>query len=403
MKIATMYARFKTMYGGPVHVLLLNREVLEMGHELTLISRHISDKCMPYVAKGTKIVSPRWMHFRTGIQLIDSFVDVMCACILGFFYVPKDADALVVYSDAALPAIFFNKVLRRSKVPCTYYCFQPTQFAYNLTWQKAKAYPPLGYLLPLVAPIYRLFDKLSAKAADTIITTSTVSMQRCRDLYNAKKLFLVPPGVDLEFLDSADGDRIRKKHGLVADAPILVTVNKLVQHKNIEYLIRAMKIVVEKFPKAVAFGVGEGPDKERLEGIIKELGLEENFILTGFLKEWSEVCDYYKACDVHVFLEKDVPFGMTPLEAGMFYKPTIAVGSGGTLDTIDDGVTGYHLDPELNVEEVASRIIELLEDRQKAEKMGQAARKKAENFTWPNCGIGLMEVINKMVEERSLA
>lgn len=396
MRIVNIYGRFKTMSGGPVHIFNLAEHVIKNGHEFRILTSTISDRCAPYVPKGASVISPRWMSKRFGIQLIDSFLDVLFAGLLGF-YVPKDADCFVVHSDAAILCLFVYKFIRRGKLPTLYYCYQPTQFAYNLTKEKARVYA-LGFLLPVIAPFYRVIDKFSANQADTIAAFSTAYRQKCLDLYKVRDVFLVPPGVDKSKVGTSDPNRIWKKHSLSPDTRAIITVNKLVVQKNVDILIRAMVHVVKELPKARAFIVGDGPEYEKLQKLAKDLGLEQNVIFSGFVQEWSEVCDYYAASSALVFLEPDVPFGMTPVEAGGFEKPTIAVASGGSFDTIDDGKTGYLVSEPLDEHEIADKIKILLADKKLCDTLGRAAKIKSEQFSWQRCAEEYVEALEKTIE-----
>ena len=74
--------------------------------------------------------------------------------------------------------------------------------------------------------------------------------------------------------------------------------------------------------------------------------------------------------------------GIVFLEAAACEKPTIIGRSGGTPDTLDDGVTGYLVDPR-DTHDIANRIVELLSDPERARAMGVAGRERAARaWTW---------------------
>ncbi|MBN2301072.1 MAG: glycosyltransferase family 4 protein [Lentisphaerae bacterium] len=398
MRIANIYARFKTMSGGPVFLLKLADAVLKQGHRFDIITRDISDRCRPYVPQGVNVILPERGLRNTGSQLIDSALDLLFASRLSAL-VPADADVLCVHSDAALPALYAYCHRMKGKLPCVYYCYQPTQFAYNLTWEKARAYAPLGYLIPLIAPAYRAFDKKSAKCADSIIAFSSAYQNWCKELYMTDRVFRVAPGADGTLVDQAKPEEARQAYHL-DKRPVVLTVNKLVCQKNVDLLIRAMAIVVKSCPDAAAVIVGDGPEKGRLTALVQKLKLERSVFLIGFLKEWREVCNFYAACDLLVFLERDVPFGMTVAEAGNYGKPTVAVASGGTLDTVDDGETGLLVDPVLSVDEIAQKIVMLLQNDGLRKEMGNKAKIKANACTWERCGREFCDVMEKTISRK---
>lgn len=385
------------MSGGQVFVLKLGEAVVRRGHSFDLITRRVGDACRDYIPDGVNVIIPKSLQWHTGAHLVNSFLDMAFAgCLCA--YIPDDADVVCVHSDAALPALYTYKRILNGKLPCVYYCYQPTQFAYNLTWQKTQAYAPLGYLIPLLAPGYRVFDKKSASCADAIITFSRAYSEWCKRLYKIDGHYMVPPGADVSSVQAADPDVPRVKHGLGRSAKIVLTVNKLICQKNVDLFIRAMANVVKRCPDAVACIVGDGPEKRRLTKLSRGLGLTESIIFTGYLKEWRDVCDYYAAASVHVFLEMDVPFGMTVIEAANFGKPSVAVRSGGVLDTVIDGKTGLLVDKALNVAEIAEKIIALLENDNIRKMMGEKAKVRAAEFTWERCGESFCAVMRETME-----
>ena len=75
-------------------------------------------------------------------------------------------------------------------------------------------------------------------------------------------------------------------------------------------------------------------------------------------------------------------FGITYLEANACEKPVIGGKSGGVTDAIEDGTTGYLVDPT-NSSEIAEKLTRLLTDQELARSIGAKGRARIErNFTW---------------------
>ncbi len=393
MDITNFYTRFKTISGGPVHLLNLSGVVLESGHTVSIITRSFAGSCRRLLPSGINLIVPKWMGILTGVQLIDSFFDLVFALFLPF-YIPKGSNILCFHSDASVPSLFMYKYIMRGNLPCIYYCFQPPQFVYNLKMQKAQAYAPIGYLIPFLAFFYKIVDYLAVHVADEVIVFSRDYGERCKKLYGIETR-VIPPGVDMRYAKQVFPERVSKRHGLSRDVPIIVTVNKLICQKNVDFLIQAMPIVLKKIPEAKAIVVGNGPEKNRLLELTRRLGLSYNIIFTGFLPNILDVYDYYAASTINVFLEKDVPFGMTVLEAASCGTPTVAVRSGGALDTIIENETGVFIEDTLSVEEIALKIISLLQNRRNCRDMGRKAREYALTFTWEHCGERFLSVLEQ--------
>lgn len=398
MNVTNFYTRFKTISGGPVHLLNLSRVVLKSGHGMSIITRSFAGSCRRLLPDEVSLIVPKWMRIATGSQLIDSFLDLVFAVFLPL-YIPGKSDILCFHSDASVPSLFMYRYIMRGNLPCVYYCYQPPQFVYNLKMQKRQAYAPIGYLIPILAFFHKIVDYFAVRAADEIIVFSRDYRMRCKKLYDVDAK-IVSPGVDMGYAEQALPERVFKRHGLSRDVPLAVTINKLICQKNVDLLIQAMTIILRIIPEAKAIIVGDGPEKNRLSELTRKLGLRNNIIFTGFVPDMLDVYDYYAAATINVFLERDVPFGMTVLEAAACGTPTIAVRSGGALDTVIEDVTGLLVSPELSIREIALRISSMLQDKKKCTEMGEKAREYVLNFTWLACSERFVSILEEQLRRR---
>jgi phosphatidyl-myo-inositol dimannoside synthase len=104
---------------------------------------------------------------------------------------------------------------------------------------------------------------------------------------------------------------------------------------------------------------------------------------------WADIPPYFDAADVFAMPSRTRLAGLEPeglgivfLEAAACGKPVIVGRSGGAPDAVDDGVTGYVVDPT-SPDEIAARVVELLTDPDKARAMGEAGRIRAQaDWQW---------------------
>lgn len=203
------------------------------------------------------------------------------------------------------------------------------------------------------------------------------------------RIVLVPPGVDVGVYhpDPEAGARVRQRHGL-DDRRVILTLGRLVARKGHDLVIRALPRVLEAVPDVVYLIAGDGPDRERLETLARELGVAGRLVFAGRVPD-EEVVAYYNAADVLAMPSREEPekgdvegFGIVFLEANACGKPVVGGRSGGVMDAVSDGVTGFLVDPQ-DPAELASRLVELLQDPDLARRMGKAGRVRAErDFTW---------------------
>src|SRR3989442_9792873 len=89
----------------------------------------------------------------------------------------------------------------------------------------------------------------------------------------------------------------------------------------------------------------------------------------------------YSQCMFHIHLSLYEPFGLTPVEAGLFRKASIVTNHGGPSEIIVDGETGFIVNPR-DYGTIAKRMTELLSSPELRHEMGRSARKRVlENFT----------------------
>lgn len=402
MRCALLFPRLKTFSGGEHLLLELARWLAIRGHEPIVVARGLAAECRDHLPSGVRVEMPRFLGGLTGIHLVDSLVDVVLSPLL-LVKVPRDCDVVCFVADPVLPALWLARLLRRWRGPLVYYCLQPPRFVYDLQAETVAAHRPLGSLIPLLARPYRYLDRQAARRSDHILALSEGYARWCRELYQPVTVELVPAGVDPTLAGAARPETVRPRFGLAPDAPLVVTVNKLIARKNLDVFLRAMRRVVDRKPEVRALLVGGGPLEPQLRRLRDQLELGPQVVLTGFLPALSDVVDCYAAADVHVFLEKNVPFGLTVLEAGICGVPTVAVRGGGTEATLVDGETGLLVDDPPDPGEVAERILRLLDDRETRARMGRRAAEKARQSSWESSANRFLQALEGAIARHARA
>ena len=156
----------------------------------------------------------------------------------------------------------------------------------------------------------------------------------------------------------------------------VLSVNRLDRAKRIDLLIEAaasdgsLEIVI----------AGDGPDRQRLERLARERGLNGRARFTGRIGE-SELADLYARCLAVYYAPVDEDYGMVPLEAFLSEKPVLTTtDAGGPLEVVSDGSTGLVVTPD--VAEIARALGWLREHRDEAATYGRAGKAIAIEVTW---------------------
>ncbi|HWJ21306.1 MAG TPA: glycosyltransferase family 4 protein [Gemmatimonadaceae bacterium] len=188
------------------------------------------------------------------------------------------------------------------------------------------------------------------------------------------------------FHPSRDTGALRRRLEL-GDAPLLLTVARLVRHKGQDVAIRALARLASDFPTLRYLVVGDGADEPRLRALAAELGVEDRVVFTGPLSD-DEIAEAYATASVYVGLSRvdngiNVEgFGISFVEAGASGTPSVAGDSGGVSAAVRDGETGFLVPPEDDAA-AAAAIRSLLADPARRAAMGAAARRAVEeHYNW---------------------
>ena len=206
----------------------------------------------------------------------------------------------------------------------------------------------------------------------------------------AARMRRIVPGVDsTEFSPDnlGSGNQLRTELGWI-DRPVIVCVSRLMARKGQDELIRALPIIQQTVANASLIIVGDGPYRKDLERLVKKLGLENFVHLTGKVSQ-AELSKWYAAGDVFAMPCRtrmggwDVEgLGIVFLEGSATGLPVIVGDSGGAVDAVIDGETGYLVDGT-NTAEIAGRIAYLFANPDIAKKMGEAGRNwVTQEWTW---------------------
>ncbi len=212
---------------------------------------------------------------------------------------------------------------------------------------------------------------------------------------------VVPPGVDVARFHplSADQRRVaRARFGIAPDAPVVVSVSRLVPRKGFDTLIRAAAHLSDSLPELTVAIAGNGRDEKRLRRLAGEVGATVEFL--GRVPD-DDLPSLYGCADVFAMLCRNrwggleqEGFGIVYLEAAACAVPQVAGASGGAAEAVVHGETGLVVDSPEDIAAVAEALRTLLTDDELRARMGQASRRRAEAaFTYDGLAARLGEAL----------
>ncbi len=242
-----------------------------------------------------------------------------------------------------------------------------------------------AHYVPLPGPLFRnlishALVKRFANRCDAVIVPAHSAEDYLRMIGVRTPLFVQPTGIDFAHYHGANAeavDRLREDLGL-GDERVLVSVSRLTREKNIDFIIDGICELTERCEHPFRLLIiGDGPERERLQGRIERCGLARHITLVGAVAP-ETVPLYYALGDVFVFASKSETQGMVILESMAGGLPAVAVRSSGVDDIIREGIDGYKTSE--NPAHWATRVATLITDDKRHREMVEAAEQRAREF-----------------------
>jgi glycogen synthase len=167
--------------------------------------------------------------------------------------------------------------------------------------------------------------------------------------------------------------------------PRVLGYGRMVGDKGFDIAIRAFVTVLERRPGARLVLAGEGPARAGLERLAVECEVAHAVEFVGGVAPEDVPALINTASLVIVPSRWEEPFGLVALEAALMARPVVASRVGGLGEVVEDGITGILVDRD-NPVALANAIIHIVDDPQKADGMGLAARARSMRvFAWDRC------------------
>lgn len=196
---------------------------------------------------------------------------------------------------------------------------------------------------------------------DSLVQRVGLRPESIRVIYN---------GVDAERLaPRADRATLRSRFGWPVDAPVLLSVGRLVREKNYPMLLRAISSLRERTPTLRAAIAGWGAAHESLLALREEMNLTK---CVEFLGRREDVADLMTAADLFVMPSLSEGFSNALLEAMWVGLPVVATRVNGAVEIIRDGENGLLVDIG-DEQAFAAAIADLLADRARRDRVGRQA------------------------------
>jgi len=354
----TLYPDF--MGGVEVRNHELARALAARGHRVTLAGFSNSEPSTPPGVQGL-LLGPR-LDLYAGRRR-----SIAHALRLARAVIRLDLDAYDVIETASVPFAHLPPLAARCAA-----LGKPLLVTWYEHWGRYwRSYAGKGLGL-----VYQTIEALSARLGTAVLFTSELTGRRLRAARRRRGVESLGCGVDFERASRAVEASARS-------GPPLVFVGRLMPHKRLDLLLQAVaKLRPRTDGCALLTILGDGPDRERLERLVMDLGVSDRVRLVRRLETSDDVYALLASARVAVQPSAREGFGLFPLEALAAGLPVVSCASPDSAvgELVRDGVEGIAVPADRDA--LAAALERLLDDEATLTRMSHSARQRAAEFDW---------------------
>ncbi|MBD3789212.1 MAG: glycosyltransferase [Campylobacterales bacterium] len=230
------------------------------------------------------------------------------------------------------------------------------------------------FSFPSKSWLHKLILEYNLKRADRILSTSWAMAEETKH-YTDKEIGVIPFGIDTQRFRPMQVEGLFDKDDLV-----IGTIKSLEEVYGIEYLIKAFKIVYDKYPQLPLrlLIVGGGSLEGELKKLAKDLGIADQTLFTGKVP-YEEVPRYHNMLSIFVSVSNSESFGVAVIEASSCERPVIVSNVGGLPEVVEEGVSGLVVPPRDPIK-TAKAIERVVMDETLRKEMGKRGRQRVQKF-----------------------
>lgn len=352
--------------GGVVVIVELANKLAELGHNVTILTPDLEwngEKYQPEINKSItiqKIATPSRANMKIaarrcfdnmkkrGIELgKETNFDFILTIFHPFHLVPK-------------AAISCGKELKKPVIIKID----------DAVYEKARG------LKNIQRKIEKAYNSRTLQNADKVLVMNEYTKKLVNDYYKVpiEKISIVANGVDLKKFYSKKDNKKR-----------IIFSGVMYYHRGIDILLDSVPQVIKKIRDVEFLLLGDGPEIEKLQEIVNKNNLSKNVIFKGWV-EREKIPEFLATSTIGIgpLRSTDVTKGALPIKVLEYMAsslPILAMKDTLPKDVLIDGINGYVVDTS---EELAKKIIYLLENNTIREKMASKSREMIEKFDWKN-------------------
>lgn len=349
------------LYGASRSLLRLTSRLVKDGHEIYVLLPNYGELGSELLKHGVRVIEhPRMAYisrekFKDPLALLKILIHLPISVMQLRRLIKKNQPDIIHTNTSLIISSALAAYLTKKKH----------------IWHVRETFSEFG----LIWKFYRRF--ISYFSSKIICVSQAVADQ----FQSSTKIEIINNGFSEDEFKPVSMDRLLKfKNDFSLDSKVLVGVVGRIKlgRKGQDVFVKAAAILKDKEPDLHFLIIGSPfPGNEdhliRLQNMIKEFGLQDFVTITGDVEDIKAAIS---ALDISVLPSAfPEPFGGVVIESMAFSKPVIGTNVGGTTEQINDGITGYLINPN-DQNELADSIIKLVHDKSLRINMGIEGRKK---------------------------
>lgn len=238
----------------------------------------------------------------------------------------------------------------------------PAVYTYHTRLEHYAHFVPLPGLLFRNLISHALIKRFASRCDGVIVPTYSTE-EYLRMIGVKTPTFVQPTGIDYERfrgVSDDDIDSLRQRLKLPENTRVFISVARLSNEKNIDFMIEALTGLRQRASTPFHFlMIGDGHEHDRLQQRINELEMGDCITLAGAVAP-DDMPTWYRLGDAFLFASKSETQGMVILEAMAAGLPVVAVRSSGIDDAVQHDFNGYKTPERQDL--WSERVLQLLED-----------------------------------------
>lgn len=369
MKILQIVPYFLPYHGGQErYIYNLSKYLVKLGHEVHIATSNYPDNGKDEIIDGITIKRYKCLARPLRNPITPGMLNLRKEI--------KKFDIVHTHNEHSFAAMVAAYLRKRTDVPLILTCHGQLIFGSKMADCFERAYNRI-----IGRVIFNIIDVLMVNSnmdKDYILSINPNISGKVRVLHNA-----IDPEYFENITNNASYSNSENKINCItpSDSKTILFVGRLIKRKGVEWLIKAMNIIVNKLKRddILCILVGEGEDYSYFEVLVKQFDLRDRVLFTDSISNEDLICMYRNA-DIFVLPSLSEVCPTVVLEAMYFGLPVVATDIPGVKDHFKDVAL---LAPPKNEDRLAEAIFKLLDDEKLREKLSEAGKELVKRkYTW---------------------